>query len=40
MADAANRDTAERLVAFLSSPAVAEIIESTGPMPVVASWSP
>jgi molybdate transport system substrate-binding protein len=40
MVDAPNRDTAERLVAFLSSPAVAEIIESTGLMPVVASWSP
>jgi len=40
MEGAANTDAAERLVAFLSSPAVAEIIESTGLMPVVARWSP
>ncbi|HSG66714.1 MAG TPA: substrate-binding domain-containing protein [Gammaproteobacteria bacterium] len=40
MAQAANPDNAQRLVAFLSSAAAAPIIEATGLTPVVAAWAP
>jgi molybdate transport system substrate-binding protein len=40
MAQAANSENAQRLVAFLSSAAAAPIIDSTGLTPVVAAWTP
>lgn len=40
MAQATNREEAERLIEFLSSAAAAPVIESTGLEPVVAAWRP